>query len=103
MAGATFKESNYALRKFKSDFMMTITVAATVITLIPLFLVLGYLLFKGASSVNWAFFTHMPAPVGEKGGGMANAIVGTLELIGLASLIGVPIGIGAGLYLAAHP
>src|SRR6516164_9193691 len=58
MAGATFTESNYALRKLKSDFMMTITVAATVITLIPLFLVLGYLLFKGATSLNWAFFTH---------------------------------------------
>jgi phosphate transport system permease protein len=102
MAGATFKESNYALRKFKSDFMMTITVSATVITLIPLFLVLGYLLFKGATSLNWAFFTHMPAAVGEKGGGMANAIVGTLFVVGIACLIGVPIGIGAGLFLAEH-
>ena len=102
MAGATFKESNYALRKFKSDFMMTITVAATVITLIPLFLVLGYLLFKGATSLNWAFFTHMPAPVGEKGGGMANAIIGTFEVVGIACLIGVPIGVGAGLFLAEH-
>jgi phosphate transport system permease protein len=102
MAGATFKESNYALRKFKSDFMMTITVAATVITLIPLFLVLGYLLFKGATSLNWAFFTHMPAPVGEKGGGMGNAIVGTFLVVGIAGLIGVPIGIGAGLFLAEH-
>jgi phosphate transport system permease protein len=102
MAGATFKESNYALRKFKSDFMMTITVSATVITLIPLFLVLGYLLFKGATSLNWAFFTHMPAPVGEKGGGMANAIVGTFFVVGIACLIGVPIGIGAGLFLAEH-
>jgi phosphate transport system permease protein len=102
MARATFKESNYALRKFKSDFMMTITVSATVITLIPLFLVLGYLLFKGATSLNWAFFTHMPAPVGEKGGGMANAIVGTLFVVGIACLIGVPIGIGAGLFLAEH-
>ncbi|HTR61072.1 MAG TPA: phosphate ABC transporter permease PstA [Candidatus Binataceae bacterium] len=102
MAGATFKESNYALRKLKSDFMMTVTVAATIVTLIPLFLVLGYLLFKGATSLNWAFFTHMPAPVGEKGGGMANAIVGTLEVVGIACLLGVPIGIGAGLFLAEH-
>lgn len=102
MAGATFRESNYALRKLKSDFMMTITVAATIVTLIPLFLVLGYLIYKGASSLNWAFFTHMPTPVGEKGGGMANAIVGTFEVVGIACLIGVPIGIGAGLYLAEH-
>src|SRR5215475_1942147 len=102
MAGAVYKEGSYTLRKFKSNFMMTITVAATVITLIPLFLVLGYLLYKGFSSLNWAFFTRMPAPVGESGGGMANAIVGTLEVVGIACLIGVPIGIGAGLYLAEH-
>jgi len=89
-------------RKMKSDLMMGVTVLATVITLLPLFIILAYLFAKGASSLNLAFFTHMPAPVGEKGGGMANAIVGTLELIGLASLIGVPTGIGAGLYLAAH-
>jgi phosphate transport system permease protein len=97
-----FKEGSYRLRKLKSDLMMTITVAATVVTLIPLFLVLGYLLFKGATSLNWAFFTHMPAPVGEKGGGMANAIVGTFEVVGIACMIGVPIGIGAGIYLAEH-
>src|SRR5262249_48583808 len=96
-AGATLRENNNTRRKFKSDFMMTITVAATVITLIPLFLVLGYLIFKGATSLNWAFFTHMPAPVGEKGGGMANAIIGTFEVVGIACLIGVPIGVGAGL------
>src|SRR6202022_4129952 len=90
-------------RKTKSDLMMGVTVLATVIALLPLFIILAYLVTKGASSLNLAFFTHMPAPVGEKGGGMANAIVGTLELIGLASLMGVPIGIGSGLYLAAHP
>jgi phosphate transport system permease protein len=89
-------------RKTKSDLMMGVTVLATVIALLPLFIILAYLVTKGASSLNLAFFTHMPAPVGEKGGGMANAIVGTLELIGLASLMGVPLGIGAGLYLAAH-
>ena len=95
-------ETTYRYRKFKSDAMMAITVGATVLTLIPLFLVLGYLLTKGVASLNWAFFTHMPAPVGEKGGGMANAIVGTLEVVGIACLIGVPIGVGAGLYLAAN-
>ncbi|HEY6300200.1 MAG TPA: hypothetical protein VIW95_11215, partial [Candidatus Binatus sp.] len=95
-------ETSYRYRKFKSDAMMAVTVGATIVTLIPLFLVLGYLLSKGVASLNWAFFTHMPAPVGEKGGGMANAIVGTLEVVGIACLIGVPIGVGAGLYLAAN-
>jgi len=101
-AHALHGESTYRYRKFKSDSMMAITVAATIVTLIPLFLVLGYLLTKGVASLNWAFFTHMPAPVGEKGGGMANAIVGTLEVVGIACLMGVPIGVGAGLYLAAN-
>jgi phosphate transport system permease protein len=96
------RETSYRYRKFKSDFMMSVTVGATILTLIPLFLVLGYLLTKGFSSLNWAFFTHMPAPVGEPGGGMANAIVGTLEVVGIACLIGVPVGVGAGLYLASH-
>ncbi|HEV3114999.1 MAG TPA: phosphate ABC transporter permease PstA [Candidatus Binataceae bacterium] len=92
-------ESSYLYRKVKSRLMMVLTVVATVITLLPLFLVLAYLVSKGFASLNLAFFTQLPKPVGEPGGGMANAIVGTFELIGLASLIGVPIGIGAGLYL----
>src|SRR5208282_5328981 len=100
MAQRAYTDGSYTLRKVKSDLMMTVTVAETIVTLIPLFLVLGYLLFKGASSLNWAFFTHMPAPVGEKGGGMANAIVGTFEVVGIACLLGVPIGIGSGLFLA---
>jgi len=78
--------------------MMGLTIVATVITLIPLFLILGYLLTKGASSINLDFFIKLPKPVGEPGGGMANAIVGTLELIGLSALFGVPIGIGVGLF-----
>lgn len=89
-------------RKLKSHCMLGVTVAATVLALVPLFLVLGYLLGKGASSLNWAFFTRMPAPVGQRGGGMANAIVGTFELVGVAALFGVPIGVGAGIYLAEH-
>ncbi len=89
-------------RKLKSDFMVGLTIVATVIALTPLFLVLGYLASKGASSVNWDFFTKMPVPVGQAGGGMANAIVGTLELVGLACLMGVPIGVGGGIYLAEN-
>ena len=82
--------------------MVGMTIAATGIALIPLFLVFGYLLSKGASSVNWNFFTKMPAPVGQAGGGMANAIVGTFEIVITAALIGVPIGIGGGVYLAEN-
>jgi len=89
-------------RKLKSDLMMGVTVAATIVTLAPLFLVLGYLLSKGVTSLNLAFLTHLPTPVGQSGGGMANAIVGTLELVAMACLMGVPVGIGAGLYLAEH-
>src|SRR5215475_13021307 len=101
-ANTSYASRGYRVRKLKSDVMMAVTVGATVLTLVPLFLVLGYLLVKGTSSLNWAFFTHMPTPVGEKGGGVANAIIGTLEVVGVASLIGIPLGIGAGLYLAEH-
>jgi phosphate transport system permease protein len=89
-------------RKIKSNLMVGLTIGATVVALIPLFFVLGYLLSKGAASVNWDFFTKMPVPVGQVGGGMANAIVGTFELVGLATLMGVPIGVGAGVYLAEN-
>jgi phosphate transport system permease protein len=92
----------YQFRKVKSQFMLGLTVAATAVTLVPLFLVLGYLLLKGAASVNFDFFTHLPKPVGQTGGGMANAIVGTLQVVALGSMIGVPVGVGAGLYLAEH-
>jgi len=90
------------LRKVKSNLMVAMTVLATVTALVPLFLVLGYLVSKGASSTNWNFFTRMPAPVGQNGGGMANAIVGTLELVGVATVMGVPVGIGAGIYIAEN-
>ena len=75
---------------------------AAILATLPLVIVLFYLLKQGATSLQWHFFTNMPKPVGESGGGMANAIVGTLMLIGTASAIGLPVGIGAGLYLAEH-
>jgi len=65
-----------------------------------LFLILGYLIYNGGTSINWAFFTQLPKPVGETGGGMANAIVGSAKLLLAASLIGVPIGFLGGVYLA---
>ncbi|MEO8910409.1 MAG: phosphate ABC transporter permease PstA [Gemmatimonadaceae bacterium] len=80
--------------------MIGLTYFAAILATLPLLLILGHLLAKGASSLSLDFFTHMPRPVGEPGGGMANAIVGTLVLLGIATAIGLPIGIGAGLYLA---
>ncbi|MFL5497218.1 MAG: phosphate ABC transporter permease PstA [Gemmatimonadaceae bacterium] len=87
-------------RHIVSGTMIGLTYLAAILATLPLLLILLHLLQKGASSVSLDFFTHMPRPVGESGGGMANAIVGTLVLIGIASLFGLPVGIGAGLYLA---
>lgn len=80
--------------------MSGLSTAFALFTLLPLALIFFYLLSKGASALNLAFFTQLPKPVGETGGGMANAIVGTLTLVGLACLMGLPIGILAGVYLA---
>jgi phosphate transport system permease protein len=75
---------------------------AVVLVLTPLLAIFGYLIYKGIGSINWAFLTQTPKPVGEPGGGMANAIAGSALILGIASLIGVPIGIGAGIYLAEY-
>ena len=88
------------IRRVKNVVMQMLTYVAAALATVPLIAILVYLLAKGASSIRPAFFTAMPQPVGEPGGGMANAIVGTLMLIGIASVIGLPVGIGAGLYLA---
>ncbi len=82
--------------------MVALTYLAAALATLPLILILVHLTRAGAASINPAFFTQMPKPVGEAGGGMANAIVGTLILIAIASAVGLPVGIGAGLYLAEH-
>ena len=83
------------------DHMVTgLAVLATILVVAPLVAIFVYLLIKGASSLNLDFFTKVPKPPGEVGGGMANAIVGSAVLLGLASIIGIPIGIGGGIYLA---
>ncbi|GGA60490.1 phosphate transport system permease protein PstA [Edaphobacter acidisoli] len=79
-----------------------LSVLATIVVLAPLAAILVYLIFKGASSLNLAFFTQVPAPVGETGGGMANSIIGSGLILMVSSLIGVPIGIAAGVYLAEY-
>jgi len=87
-------------RKFVSGFMLTLTGICALVSVAVLFLILGYLVVRGGTSINWAFFTKLPAPVGEVGGGMANAIVGSGKLLLLATLIGVPIGFFGAIYLA---
>ena len=90
-----------SLRRRLTDHLVTVLAILTVlIVLAPLIAIFGDLVYKGASSINWAFFTKTPKPVGEVGGGVANAIVGSLLILGIASIIGVPFGIGAGIYLA---
>src|ERR1700741_2761976 len=87
-------------RRFVSNFMLTMTGVCAFISVAVLFFILGYLVFNGGTSINWAFFTQLPKPVGETGGGMANAIVGSAKLLLGASLIGVPIGFLGGVGLA---
>jgi phosphate transport system permease protein len=87
-------------RHARSRVMMVLMWIAALIATLPLLLIVFHLLRQGASFIRPSFFTEMPKPVGETGGGMSNAIVGTLILIGTASVIGLPIGVGAGIYLA---
>lgn len=91
------------LRRWKSNAMVGLMIAAVIVALAPLFFILFDLVVKGASSLNVDFFTRMPAPVGQTGGGVAHAIVGTLIIVGVASAIGVPIGVAAGVYCAEYP
>jgi phosphate transport system permease protein len=87
-------------RKFVNVVMLSLTGVCALFTVSVLFVILGYLVYYGGKSLDWAFFTQLPAPVGEPGGGMANAIVGSGKLLLLASLIGIPIGLLGGIYLA---
>jgi phosphate transport system permease protein len=91
---------NNARRTATNYFIAGLSILATALVILPLIAILFYLVYKGASSLNLAFFTHLPAPVGEEGGGMANSIVGSGIILLLASLMGIPIGIAAGVYLA---
>lgn len=90
-----------SLRRRITDHVMTgAAILTVVLVLAPLIAIFGYLMYRGIGSINWAFLTQTPKPVGEEGGGMANAIVGSIFILGIASLVGVPFGIGAGIYLA---
>jgi phosphate transport system permease protein len=87
-------------RKTVNAVMLTLTGIFTVLTVSILFLILGYLVYYGGRSLDWNFFTKLPLPPGELGGGMANAIVGSIQIVGIAALIGLPVGFLAGVYLA---
>lgn len=90
-----------SLRRRITDHVMTgVAVLTVVIVLAPLVAIFGYVVYRGVGAINWAFLTQTPKPVGEAGGGMANAIVGSALILGIASLVGVPFGVGAGIYLA---
>jgi phosphate transport system permease protein len=94
------RASNRFLRVVVNHLATAAAVGSTILVMTPLIAIFAYLLFKGASSLNLAFFTQVPKPVGEIGGGMANSIVGSGILLAIASLMGVPIGIAAGIYIA---
>jgi phosphate transport system permease protein len=94
--------TNHSWRNAKNAFMQTLTFVCAILVILPLLLVFFHLVTQGASSINWAFFTQLPKPVGEVGGGMANSILGTFILILLASLIGVPVGVLGGIFLSEY-
>lgn len=95
--------TNATRRKIVSRFAEALCAIAVILALLPLALILFYVIKQGFSALNWAFLTQTPKPVGEAGGGMANAIVGTLILIGIAALFAVPLGCLCGVHLAEYP
>jgi len=94
--------TNHQWRQIKNAFASSIFFLSAILVVAPLGLVFYYLLKNGASSINWDFFTRLPTPVGAPGGGMANAILGTIQLLCLAGALGVPLGILGGVYLAEY-
>ena len=93
---------NHTWRMVKSGLASTVALISALLVIAPLGLVFFHLLVNGASSVNWDFFTKLPTPVGAPGGGMVNAIVGSLELLALAAAIGIPVGVLGGVYLGEY-
>ncbi|MGD0744647.1 MAG: phosphate ABC transporter permease PstA [Verrucomicrobiota bacterium] len=93
---------NHRWRNFKNAVVQTLTFACAILVVTPLLLVFYHLISQGFSSINGSFFTQLPKPVGEAGGGMANAIVGTFILLGQAALFGVPVGVLGGVFLSEY-
>ena len=91
---------NHSWRKFKNVFMQVLALVCALLVVAPLVLVFYHLIKEGFSAINWAFFTQLPKPVGEPGGGMGNAIVGTFVVLAQAALLGVPVGVLGGVFLS---
>jgi phosphate transport system permease protein len=92
---------NYRIyRKFKNIFFLLLTLSSAIAVLIPLFLIIQFVLVQGAQSLSWSFFTELPKPVGEVGGGMKHAILGTIYIVLLGAAIAIPIGVTCGIYLS---
>ena len=96
-------DGRYRLRRWKDRSMAAATSLCTLLVLVPLILVLVFLAGTGLSALNWDFFTKLPGAAGEPGGGMANAIAGTLLVISLAGVLGIPLGVFGGTFLAEYP
>lgn len=100
-AGARSEQIS-CIRRFEDHLFTVLAVAAVLLVLLPLAAIFADLLKRGIGSINWAFLTRTPAPVGVPGGGMANAILGSGVILGIASAIGVPLGIGSGVFLSEY-
>src|SRR5258707_5417915 len=96
----TLYPTHHRWRKIKNALVQVVTCSCALVVIVPLALIFYHVLKSGIGAVNWDFFTKLPKPVGEAGGGMANAIVGTLELLGLAALFGVPTGVLGGIFIS---
>jgi len=95
-------DSNISRRRAVSKVVYTVCALSTLLAMIPLFVIIGFVVIRGASALSLDFFTQLPKSVGEPGGGMGNAIVGSLILIGIAAVAGLPLGVLAGIYLAEY-
>jgi len=103
MSNGSLRIQRIGLRRRVVNGMVTYSaLGAAILVIVPLVAIFGYLLMKGVGAINWAFLTQIPKPVGESGGGMGNAIVGSAIILLIASLFGIPLGIGAGIYLAEY-
>ena len=94
------RKSNLFIRSIKNRVFKTLVIFLSILSTVPLFLILFFIFEKGITSINWQFFINLPKPVGEVGGGIANALVGTFLLVTLSSIISVPIGLTVGIYLS---
>jgi phosphate transport system permease protein len=102
MPNKTLAKALFWKRRLMDHLVTGMALGATLLVVAPLVAILAYLVMKGFGAINWAFLTQPPKPVGETGGGMGNAILGSAIILGIASLIGVPLGIGSGIYLAEY-